>query len=95
MTSRYRVAKETIEKQIYEGWTCNGCGDDFSVHENPIKVIISVHDGEEGGGFDCLDFCDPCLDERAPTLALAGSTAPLIVGHPDGDESVPEDGDGG
>lgn len=63
--------------------TCDGCGvaEADAEHGTLNEVIIQVCEGEEGGGSDFLDFCDPCLLERAPALVTAGSTAPWVAGR--------------
>ena len=62
------------------GAVCDGCGQEGD-HLSLVEVVISVHEGAEGGRRDEYDFCDTCLAERAPTLVAAGSRAPLVTGN--------------
>lgn len=73
-----RYETRTIEQQRYTGATCDGCG-----YTGPylIEVVISVHEGEEGGRTDEYDYCDDCLTERTPALIAAGSRAPIVTGE--------------
>lgn len=70
----YETATREFER--YTHTTCDGCG---ITGRYFIEVRISVHDGEEGGGTNELDYCDDCLIERADILRAAGSTAALIT----------------
>lgn len=80
-----RYETRTVKQEHYAGTTCDGCGRDEIY---PVEVVISVHDGEEGGRRDEYDFCDDCLVARADTLKAAGSRAPLVTG-----EDIPEEED--
>lgn len=64
------------------GTVCDGCGLEQGFGPSFAEVIISVHEGEEGGGRDEYDYCDDCLVQRAPALVAAGSRAPLVTGDP-------------
>lgn len=71
---------KTVERETLADVVCDGCGARQRFGLLFVEVVISVHDGEEGGGRDEYDFCDDCLVERAPALVGAGSRAPLITG---------------
>lgn len=73
-----RYETRTVEHRAYVGATCSGCG---SASPYLVEVVISVHEGEEGGRRDEYDFCDDCLIERAPALVAAGSRAPVVTGQ--------------
>lgn len=70
-----------VPQQVEVGRTCDGCGVSGDVEDLAV-VVIAVNEGEEGGGRDELDLCDPCLVGRAPALVAAGSTAVLVTGLP-------------
>ena len=74
---RYETRTQPV--RAYVGAFCDGCGqpDDSYL----VEVVISVHEGEEGGRRDAYDFCDDCLLERAAALVAAGSRAPLVTGE--------------
>ena len=69
---------KTVEQRHYVGTTCDRCG---MACQYPITVVISVHEGEEGGRRDEYDYCDDCLVEMAPALVAAGSRAELVTGE--------------
>lgn len=73
-----RYETRTVGLEQYAGATCDGCGTNDPYL---VEVVISVHQGEEGGRVDEYDYCDDCLIERAPLLAAAGSRAPLVTGE--------------
>ena len=90
MSVRYAtVTKEVVQ---FDGWTCNGCQQDFPAWASLIEVRLEVHVGEEGGAADEFHYCDECFNEpeRIAALARAGSTAPIVVGYPE-DEDVDDD----
>lgn len=77
----YETRSVTVERVEEVRRTCDGCGVDQDETEfgRLVEVFISVNEGEEFGGADELDFCDPCLVARAPALRAAGSTAEIIT----------------
>jgi hypothetical protein len=81
---RYEKRTRTVEQDVYVEDVCDGCGVSSKLVGLLIEVVISVHEGEDGGGRDQYDFCDDCLVGRAPLLKAAGSTAFLVTGEEDG-----------
>ncbi len=81
-----------VEQEQHTGTTCDGCGDREDDGPGPpfTPVSISVGPGEEGGAVDTWDFCDTCLEKRAPTLKAAGSTALMLDAVPDKPTGHPE-----
>ena len=75
---RFETTTQTV--RAYVGAICDGCG---SSDPYLVEVVISVHEGEEGGRRDEYDFCDECLIERAAALVAAGSRAPVVTGEPE------------
>jgi hypothetical protein len=75
----FRRESVTVEREIETGYQCDGCGATGLRGYDVIRVVIEVHEGEEGGGRDEYDYCDDCLVARAPLLAAAGSRAPLVA----------------
>jgi hypothetical protein len=67
---------QIVEQRRYVGDSCDGCGTNGPYL---VTVVISVHEGEEGGRRDEYDYCDECLIERAPALVAAGSKAPIVA----------------
>lgn len=82
---------QTTQLKTYVGAKCDGCG---STDPYLIEVILSVHEGEDGGACDVLDFCDNCFDVRIPALAAAGSRAPIVTGVelPEEADALPQNG---
>lgn len=74
---RYEIEQTPL--RMYVGTDCDGCGETDLAY--PIEVIISVHEGEEGGNLDIYDYCDACLTAWAPLLKAAGSRAPIVTGE--------------
>ena len=83
---RHGYRKITVERRVLVAHTCDGCG----VHAKDAPdgdltpVIIAVNaDGAtvgEGGHWTDLDYCTPCLMDRAPALQAAGCRAPMVTG---------------
>lgn len=73
----------TVEQREHTSTTCDGCGWISRYPSDLYIVVISVHEGEEGGRRDEYDLCDDCLIGRAPALIAAGSRAPLVGGGED------------
>ncbi|GAA2608462.1 hypothetical protein GCM10010399_44120 [Dactylosporangium fulvum] len=84
---RYELQDVVVQREVEVGRTCNGCGVSADDAEyGLVEVVIEVNYGEESGGRDELDYCNPCLVELAPTLVAAGSTAELVTGSPPAEE---------
>lgn len=81
---RFEVQDVTVQREVEVGRECDGCGADEADVDWLTRVFISVNDGEEQGGADELDFCEPCMTARAPALVAAGSTAEYVTGLPQG-----------
>lgn len=77
----YRTEEVTVQREIPDGWTCDGCGQHHDEDDyGPVDVTIVVNEGEEGGGRDEYEYCDACLIKKAPALKAAGSRAFLVTG---------------
>ncbi len=79
---RYELQDVTVQREV--GRECNGCGVSEEDVDWLTPVVIAVNAGEEQGGVDELDYCEPCLTVRAPALVAAGSTAEYVTGLPQG-----------
>jgi hypothetical protein len=80
---RYELQDVVIQQEVEVGRACDGCGvTEDDAESGLIAVTISINEGEEMGGVDELDYCDPCLVERAPAFVIAGSTAEYVTGRP-------------
>lgn len=81
----YEMRTITYEGEEEVDATCDGCGVSKGNAEfgSLIEVVIIINEGEEFGGRDELDFCDPCLVERAPAFRSVGSTVRLILEEDD------------
>lgn len=75
----YEDREVTVRRETHVGTRCDGCGKVARYSPEFITVVISVHEGEEGGARDEYDYCDDCLVARAPLLAAAGSRADLVT----------------
>lgn len=76
---RYAMESVTVEREVLAEAVCDRCGWSTRCASELITVIISVHEGEEGGGVDEYDYCDDCLVELAPVLVAAGSKADMVT----------------
>lgn len=77
MTARYEDRQVT--QKVYVATDCDGCGEQDIQY--PIQFVISVHEGEEGGGLDVYDYCEHCFHAWIPLLKAAGSRAPIVTGE--------------
>jgi len=76
---RYENESVMVEREVLAEAVCDRCGWSTRYASQLITVVISVHEGEEGGAVDEYDYCDDCLVELAPVLAAAGSKADVVT----------------
>lgn len=76
-----RIEERQTTVRVVVSEVCDGCGIEADPGYELVAVVISVHEGEEGGRRDEYDYCDDCLVARAPALVAAGSRAPLVTGN--------------
>ncbi len=76
---RFERESVTVERDVLAEAVCDRCGWSTRYPSELITVVISVHEGEEGGAVDEYDYCDDCLVELAPALVAAGSKADVVT----------------
>jgi hypothetical protein len=79
---RFESESVMVAREVLAEATCDRCGWSTRYASELITVVISVHEGEEGGAVDECDYCDDCIVELAPVLVAAGSKAEMVTGEP-------------